>query len=56
MKEGRQMARADLSFDTAYIRWLAEFAAFEANCFDALCEFVRVHFDRPDGPLLRRGT
>jgi len=45
MKEGRQMARAHLSFDTAYIRWLAEFAAFEANCFDALCEFVRVHFD-----------
>ena len=45
MKEGRQIARRFSSFDTAYLRWRAEFAPFEANCFDALCEFVRVHFD-----------
>jgi hypothetical protein len=29
MKEGRQIARSILSFDTAYIRWRAEFAPFE---------------------------
>ena len=46
MKNGRQIARSLLSFDTAYIRWRAEFAPFEANCFAALCEFVRAHFDR----------
>jgi hypothetical protein len=45
MKEGRPIARSLLSFDTAYIRWRAESAPFEANCFDALCEFVRLHFD-----------
>jgi hypothetical protein len=45
MKEQRHMARSLLSFDTAYLRWRAKFAPFEANCFDALCEFVRVHFD-----------
>jgi len=33
------------SFDPAYIRWRAEFAAFEARCFEVLCAFVRVHFD-----------
>jgi hypothetical protein len=33
------------SFDPAYIRWRAEFVLFEARCFGALCEFVRVHFD-----------
>lgn len=44
MKEQRQLARIS-SFDTAYIRWRAQFAPFEASCFDALCEFVRVHFD-----------
>jgi hypothetical protein len=33
------------SFDPAYIRWRAEFAPFEARCFEALCEFVRVHFE-----------
>ena len=29
----------------AYIRWRAEFEPFEAWCFAAVCEFVRVHFD-----------
>ena len=45
MKERRQIARSILSFDTAYIRWRAEFAAFETSCFDSLCKFVRVQFD-----------
>jgi hypothetical protein len=45
MKEERQMARGLLSLDAAYLRWRAKFAPFEANCFDALCEFVGVHFD-----------
>jgi hypothetical protein len=34
-----------LRFPSAYLRSRAEFAPFEANCFDALCRFVRVHFD-----------
>ena len=34
-----------LSLDPAYIRWRAEFEPFEARCFAAVCEFVRVHFD-----------
>jgi hypothetical protein len=33
------------SFEQAYIRWRGTFASFEARCFEALCEFVRVHFD-----------
>jgi hypothetical protein len=33
------------SFDQAYLRWRGKFASFEATCFAALCEFVRVHFD-----------
>jgi len=33
------------SFDPTYIRWRTEFASFESKCFEALCEFVRVHFD-----------
>lgn len=33
------------SFDPAYIRWRGEFAPFEARCFEALCEFVRAHFE-----------
>ena len=45
MKKERQMSRNLLSFDSAYIRWRAQFAPFEANCFDALCEFVHVRFD-----------
>ena len=45
MKEKRQTPGSLSSFDTAYLRWRAKFAPFEANCFDALCEFVRVHFD-----------
>ena len=45
MKEPRQIAGNLLSFDLGYIRWRAEFAPFEASCFDALCEFVRLHFD-----------
>jgi len=31
--------------DPTYPRWETEFAPFEANCFDGLCEFARVHFD-----------
>jgi hypothetical protein len=31
--------------DPTYIRWHAEFALFESRCFEALGEFVRVHFD-----------
>jgi len=34
-----------LSLDPAYIEWRAEFDPFEARCFIAVCEFVRVHFD-----------
>jgi hypothetical protein len=30
--------------DRASFRWQTEFALVEANCFDALYEFVRVHF------------
>jgi hypothetical protein len=45
MKRDGQMARGVVCFDIAYIRWRAEFAAFEANCFDALSDFVRVQFD-----------
>jgi hypothetical protein len=45
MKEGRIVAHSPASVDIAYIRWRAEFARFEANCFDALCKFVRAHFD-----------
>jgi len=45
MREDRQLSQSPVCFDIAYIRWRAEFALFEANCFDALCEFVRVHFD-----------
>jgi hypothetical protein len=52
VKEKRQMARSLLSFDAAYLRWRAEFAPFESNCFDALCEFVRTHFDNLIEPLL----
>jgi hypothetical protein len=33
------------TFDPAYLQWYAQFAAFEAGCFERLCEFVRVHFD-----------
>ena len=31
--------------DPTYRRWQTEFAPLEANLFDALCGFVRVHFD-----------
>ena len=41
----RHMRAHRLSLDPAYIRWRAEFAPFEARCFVAVCEFVRVHFD-----------
>ena len=33
------------SVDLTYIRWRAKFAAFESSCFEALCEFVELHFD-----------
>ena len=55
MKEEQQMSRNLLSLDSAYIRWRAEFAPFEANCFDALCEFVRVHFDHLIDGYYREG-
>jgi hypothetical protein len=45
MKEDRQSSRSVVCFDIAYVRWRTEFAPFEANCFDGLCEFVRMHFD-----------
>ena len=45
MKEKQQLSRYLLSLDSAYIRWRTEFAPFEANCFDAVGDFVRVHFD-----------
>ena len=31
--------------DPTYFCRQAEFATFEADCFDVPCEFVRVHFD-----------
>ena len=45
MKEDRELSPSFARFDIAYLRWRAEFAPFEVNCFNALCEFVRVHFD-----------
>jgi hypothetical protein len=45
MKKDQKLSPSVMCFDIAYIRWRAEFAPFEANCFNALCEFVRVHFD-----------
>ena len=33
------------SLDPTYTRWRARFASFESTCFEALCEFVRVHLD-----------
>jgi len=45
MKEGRQIARSSLTFDIAYIRWRTEFAPFETHYFNAVCKFVRAHFD-----------
>jgi hypothetical protein len=33
------------SCDPAYVRWRGDFAPFEARCFEALREYVRVHFD-----------
>ena len=32
-------------FDHAYMRWRERFVPFEARCFEAVSEFVRVHFD-----------
>ena len=34
-----------MCFDIACVHWRAEFAPFEADCRDAVCEFVREHFD-----------
>ena len=42
------------SFDQAYIRWRGSFAPFEARCFEALCEFVRVKSALP--PDFARGN
>jgi hypothetical protein len=55
MREQRQRARSPLSLDSAYVRWRAEFAPFEANCFDALCGFVHVHFDNLIDRYYREG-
>ena len=33
------------SCDLTYIRWRGKFAAFESRCFEALGEFVELHFD-----------
>ena len=33
------------SFDPMYIRWRAKFAKFESRYFEALCNFIRKHFD-----------
>jgi hypothetical protein len=33
------------SFDPAYAQWHAQFLPFESRCFDAVCEFVRIHFE-----------
>jgi hypothetical protein len=43
------------SFDLTYIRWRATFAAFESRCFEALCEFVELHFDSLLDRFLRQG-
>ena len=45
MKKDREVSRGVMCFDIGYIRWRADFAPFEANCFDHLCEFVHLHFD-----------
>jgi len=45
MKEDGEVSRSVVCFDIGYIRWRADFAPFETNCFDQLCEFVRLHFD-----------
>ena len=55
MKGKQQTARSLESFDTAYIRWRAKFATFEANCFDEVCEFVRVHFENLMDRYYREG-
>ena len=33
------------SLDPSYIRWRLEFERYEGRCFEALAEFVRLHFD-----------
>ena len=38
------------SSEPAYLHWRVEFQSFEARCYGAVCEFVRVHFhDLLDG-------
>ena len=39
------MVSDPFSFDTSYLRWRAEFAPFETECFGIAWEFVRVNFD-----------
>jgi hypothetical protein len=41
--------------DSTCPRWQTEFAPFEANCFDALCEFARVHLDNLIDRYYREG-
>jgi hypothetical protein len=55
MKKHGGVSRSVVRFDVGYIRWRAEFAPFEATCFDALCEFVRVHFDELIDRYYREG-
>ena len=55
MKEDRQLSRSLVCFDIAYIRRRPEFAPFEANCFDAVCKFVRAHFDNLSDRYYREG-
>jgi hypothetical protein len=55
MKKEHHMARLPSSFDMAYVRWRAEFAPFERRCFDALCDFVRAHFDNLIDHYYREG-
>lgn len=45
MKEHGEVSRSVRCFDIGYIRWRADFAPLETNCFDQLCEFVRMNFD-----------
>jgi hypothetical protein len=55
MKKGGEVSRTVGCFDIGYVRWRAGFAPFEANCFDAMCEFVRLRFDELIDSYYREG-
>jgi hypothetical protein len=55
MKGQGRMVPSVSCFDIAYIRWRADFAPFEMHCFEELCEFVRVHFDKLIDRYYREG-